>query len=129
MVIEYLDLKPRAYKCLRKAGITTTEELTSYTRYELSKIIGMGIKSLDDIEDKLNMISLKLKTEKEAKREKMLELLLDVAEQVIDEELDEDLGDMVISIKDRELGGLRLNLDIKRFFKIVKERILEYERI
>lgn len=63
MVIEYLDLTPRAYKCLRKAGITTTEELTSYTRYELSKIR----------RNKMNRIKeLKMLVEEKSKLEKEL---------------------------------------------------------
>ena len=125
-----LNITGKVLSKINKADIVDIEDLVCKTREESLSIKGIGNKTVDEIEMALMEKGLSLKKENDPKIERDLDLLLNIAEQVLDEEeLDQELEDMVISIRDKELGGLRLNLGVKGFFKIVKERILEYERI
>ena len=59
--IASLDLKIRAYNCLRRAGIETVEQLTSHTEDSLSRLRNMGTKSLQEIKDCLSAHGLSLR--------------------------------------------------------------------
>lgn len=52
--IEQLDLSSRAANALRKNGINTIEDLSKYSMEELSKLEGLGEKSVQEIEEALN---------------------------------------------------------------------------
>ncbi|MFV0255738.1 MAG: DNA-directed RNA polymerase subunit alpha [Erysipelotrichaceae bacterium] len=51
--IEQLDLSVRSYNCLKRAGITTVDDLTDKTEDELSRVKNLGKKSLKEIKEKL----------------------------------------------------------------------------
>ena len=63
MDILELDLTVRAYNCLRRAGITTAEELIKLTKTELKTIKNLGLIALNDIQECLRKQNLHLKTE------------------------------------------------------------------
>ena len=58
MSIEDLDLTVRSYNCLKRAGISTVEELTSKTEEEMSRVRNLGKKSLKEVKEKLNDLGL-----------------------------------------------------------------------
>ena len=60
MTIDELDLSPRAYNCLKRAGINTVEELTKKTSDDMMKIRNLGRKSLDQVLEKLDELGLHL---------------------------------------------------------------------
>lgn len=59
--IESLDLIPRSYHCLRRAGIQTIADLLNRTEEDLHKIRNMGRKSVKEIKAKLDELNLSLK--------------------------------------------------------------------
>ena len=62
--IERLDLPTRIVNVLRRNGITTIQELTSYTREELlERVSGLGEQSLQLIEEKLNELGHRFREE------------------------------------------------------------------
>ena len=58
MSIEDLDLTVRSYNCLKRAGISTVEELTSKTEDEMSRVRNLGKKSLKEVKEKLAELNL-----------------------------------------------------------------------
>lgn len=58
--IEVLDLSPRAFSCLNKAGITTIDRLLRNTPEDILKIRNIGQKSFDEIVKKLADLGLYL---------------------------------------------------------------------
>jgi len=64
MTLEEAGLKGRALKALKEAGIETVGELISKSKSEISKIKGLGRKSLADIESLLSSLGLELGGEK-----------------------------------------------------------------
>jgi len=64
MTLEEAGLKGRALKALKEAGIETVGELISKSKSEISKIKGLGKKSLADIESLLSSLGLELGGEK-----------------------------------------------------------------
>ncbi|MCR1898639.1 DNA-directed RNA polymerase subunit alpha [Irregularibacter muris] len=60
MTIEELDLSVRSYNCLKRAGINTVEELTQKTMEDMMKVRNLGKKSLEEVEQKLDSLGLKL---------------------------------------------------------------------
>ena len=60
MTIEELDLSVRSYNCLKRAGINTVEELVNKTEEEMMKVRNLGRKSLEEVEQKLDALGLKL---------------------------------------------------------------------
>ncbi|MFZ3102132.1 MAG: DNA-directed RNA polymerase subunit alpha [Desulfitobacteriaceae bacterium] len=58
MTIEELDLSVRSYNCLKRAGINSVEELTQKTEEDMIKVRNLGRKSLEEVEHKLNELSL-----------------------------------------------------------------------
>ena len=58
MTIEELDLSVRSYNCLKRASITTVEDLTNKTEDEMMKVRNLGRKSLEDVTNKLHSLGL-----------------------------------------------------------------------
>ena len=61
MSIEDLDLTVRSYNCLKRAGISTVEELTQKTDDEMSHVRNLGKKSLKEVKEKLAELNLSFK--------------------------------------------------------------------
>ena len=61
MPIEDLDLTVRSYNCLKRASISTVEELTQKTEDEMSKVRNLGKKSLKEVKEKLTQLGLSFK--------------------------------------------------------------------
>lgn len=59
--IEDLDLSVRSYNCLKRAGINTVRELTQQSEEDMMKVRNLGRKSLKEVKDKLNELSLSLR--------------------------------------------------------------------
>ncbi len=53
MPIEELELSVRSYNCLKRAGISTVEDLTNKTQEDMMKVRNLGKKSLDEVTNKL----------------------------------------------------------------------------
>ncbi len=60
MPIEDLDLSVRSYNCLKRAGINTVDELTRKTEEDMMKVRNLGKKSLKEVKQKLDDLSLSL---------------------------------------------------------------------
>ena len=54
MSIEDLELSVRSFNCLKRAGISTVEDLTSKTISDMMKVRNLGKKSLDEVTNKLH---------------------------------------------------------------------------
>lgn len=63
MTIEELDLSVRSYNCLKRAGINTVQELITKTEEDMMKVRNLGRKSLEEVQEKLEELSLGLRTE------------------------------------------------------------------
>lgn len=61
MTIEELDLSVRAYNCLKRAGINTISELVQRNQEDMMKVRNLGRKSLEEVEQKLEALSLSLR--------------------------------------------------------------------
>lgn len=57
-MIEDLELSVRSYNCLKRAGITTVEELTQKTEYEMMHVRNLGKKSLKEVKEKILSLGL-----------------------------------------------------------------------
>ena len=62
MTIDDLDLTVRSYNCLKRAGISTVEELTQKTEEEMSRVRNLGKKSLKEVKEKLQAMNLSFKS-------------------------------------------------------------------
>ena len=60
MSIEEMDLTVRAYNCLKRAGINTVAELVQRNKEDMIKVRNLGRKSLEEVEEKLANMGLKL---------------------------------------------------------------------
>ena len=58
MPIEELELSVRSYKCLKRAGITTVEDLANKSESDMMKVRNLGKKSLDEVINKLHSLDL-----------------------------------------------------------------------
>jgi len=65
MTIEELDLSVRSYNCLKRAGINTVEELIRKSEDEMMKVRNLGKKSLEEVQNKISELGLKLKKDSE----------------------------------------------------------------
>ena len=63
MTIEELDLSVRSYNCLKRAGINTVEELIRKTEEEMMKVRNLGKKSLEEVQNKIAELGLRLRKE------------------------------------------------------------------
>lgn len=64
MTIEDLDLSVRSYNCLKRAGISTVSELLNKSEEEMMKVRNLGKKSLKEVQDKLEGMSLHFRNSK-----------------------------------------------------------------
>ena len=58
MSIEDLELSVRSFNCLKRAGISTVEDITNMTESEMMKVRNLGKKSLDEVTFKLRSLGL-----------------------------------------------------------------------
>ena len=58
MSIEDLELSVRSFNCLKRAGISTVEDLTNKSIAEMMKVRNLGKKSLDEVINKLQLLGL-----------------------------------------------------------------------
>lgn len=65
MSIEDLELSVRSFNCLKRAGISTVEDLTSKTISDIMKVRNLGKKSLDEVTNKLHALGLDFMTEED----------------------------------------------------------------
>ena len=63
--IEEMDLSVRSYNCLKRAGINTVEDLCQKTRSDMLKVKNLGIKSIDEVIQKLESYGLSLRKDEE----------------------------------------------------------------
>lgn len=65
MAIEDLELSVRSYNCLKRAGISTVEDLANKTEEDMMKVRNLGKKSLDEVINKLHSLGLDFIKEEE----------------------------------------------------------------
>ena len=65
MPIEELELSVRSYNCLKRAGISTVEDLTNKSQEDMMKVRNLGKKSLDEVTNKLIALGLNFTSEEE----------------------------------------------------------------
>ena len=58
MSIEDLELSVRSFNCLKRAGISTVEDLANKTESDMMKVRNLGKKSLDGVTNKLHSLGL-----------------------------------------------------------------------
>ena len=63
--IEELELSVRSFNCLKRAGISTVEDLASKTESDMMKVRNLGKKSLDEVVAKLHALGLDFAPEEE----------------------------------------------------------------
>lgn len=59
--IEDLDLSVRSYNCLKRAGIHSVRQLVEFSENDLLNIRNFGVKSTEEVKDKLESMGLSLK--------------------------------------------------------------------
>ena len=59
--IEDLDLSVRSYNCLKRAGIHSVRQLVEFSENDLLNIRNVGVKSIEEVKDKLEAMGLGLK--------------------------------------------------------------------
>lgn len=65
MAIEELELSVRSYNCLKRANISTVEDLISKSETEMMKVRNLGKKSFDEVTAKLHSLGLDFAQEEE----------------------------------------------------------------
>ncbi len=65
MTIEDMDLSVRSYNCLKRAGISTVEDLIKKSESDLAKVKNLGKTSLTEVEAKLASYGLSLRNDEE----------------------------------------------------------------
>ncbi len=65
MAIEDLELSVRSFNCLKRAGISTVEDLANKTEADMMKVRNLGKKSLDEVTNKLRSLGLDFAQEEE----------------------------------------------------------------
>ena len=65
MPIEELELSVRSYNCLKRAGISTVEDLANKTEEDMMKVRNLGKKSLDEVINKLRSLGLDFAVEED----------------------------------------------------------------
>ena len=63
--IEELELSVRSFNCLKRAGISTVEDLANKTEADMMKVRNLGKKSLDEVVAKLHALGLDFAPEEE----------------------------------------------------------------
>jgi len=59
--IEDLELSVRSYNCLKREGVNTVQQLVEQSEGDLMKIRNFGVKSIEEVKDKLAQLGLSLK--------------------------------------------------------------------
>ncbi len=59
--IEDMDLSVRSYNCLKRAGIHSVRQLVEFSENDLLNIRNFGVKSIEEVKDKLESMGLGLK--------------------------------------------------------------------
>ncbi len=65
MSIEDMDLSVRSYNCLKRANINTIEDLTKKSKEDMLKVRNLGMKSLEEVINKLSAMGLSLRNDEE----------------------------------------------------------------
>ena len=65
MSIEELELTVRSFNCLKRAGISTVQDLANKTEADMMKVRNLGKKSLDEVTNKLHSLGLDFAKEEE----------------------------------------------------------------
>ena len=65
MPIEELELSVRSYNCLKRAGISTVQDLANKSGSDMMKVRNLGKKSLDEVTNKLHGLGLDFAEEEE----------------------------------------------------------------
>ena len=65
MSIEDLELSVRSFNCLKRAGISTVQDLANKTESDMMKVRNLGKKSLDEVTHKLRSLGLDFAEEEE----------------------------------------------------------------
>ena len=65
MPIEELELSVRSYNCLKRAGISTVEDLANKSESDMMKVRNLGKKSLEEVTNKLHNLGLDFAEEEE----------------------------------------------------------------
>lgn len=65
MPIEELELSVRSYNCLKRAGITTVQDLANKSEADMMKVRNLGKKSLDEVINKLHSLDLEFAEDEE----------------------------------------------------------------
>ena len=65
MTIEDMDVSVRSYNCLKRAGISTVEDLTKKSESDLAKVKNLGKRSLEEVQEKLQSYGLSLRNDEE----------------------------------------------------------------
>lgn len=65
MPIEELELSVRSYNCLKRASITTVQDLANKSEADMMKVRNLGKKSLDEVINKLHSLGLEFAKEDE----------------------------------------------------------------
>lgn len=65
MSIEELELSVRSFNCLKRAAISTVEDLTNKTEADMMKVRNLGKKSFDEVTAKLHALGLDFAKEEE----------------------------------------------------------------
>lgn len=65
MNIEDMDLSVRSYNCLKRAGISTVEDLIKKSESDLAKVKNLGKRSLEEVSEKLKSYGLSLRNDEE----------------------------------------------------------------
>ena len=65
MSIEELELSVRSFNCLKRAGISTVEDLTNKSESDMMKVRNLGKKSFDEVTAKLASLGLSFASEDE----------------------------------------------------------------
>ena len=65
MPIEDLELSVRSYNCLKRANISTVQDLANKTEADMMKVRNLGKKSLDEVVNKLHSLELDFASEEE----------------------------------------------------------------
>jgi len=63
--IEELEFSVRSYNCLKRAGISTVEDLANKTEEDMMKVRNLGRKSLDEVIAKLSSLGFGLSHEED----------------------------------------------------------------
>ena len=59
--VEDLDLSVRSYNCLKRAGIHSVRQLVDFSENDLLNIRNFGVKSMEEVKEKLESMGLSLK--------------------------------------------------------------------